>query len=296
MSNSNPKRSAMRGWRPAAILASITAVALLAGCSIGSGPGSDDNAGNGASNSSGSTWEDIEERGVINIGVGLTTPPFGLTEKDGDPAGFDTDVAKELADFLGVKANIFEVTADGRIPSIQSGKADVISFTLTNTPERREQIDFSDPVMNTYQGVAVAESSDITSVDDLSGKTISVQKGALGATVAAKAFPDATLQQYDTAVATRLAVAQGQADAIVDSISVLSYALAKEDSSLRIVPGVVGDELQDFALGLQKDNSSLKAKVDAFLEEFHASGKGKELYEKWFGASAPDEVFKGLED
>ena len=188
------------------------------------------------------------------------------------------------------------MTADGRIPTVQSGKADIISFTLTQTPEREEQIDFSTPTMNTYQGVAVLKSSSIKSIDELGDKTLSAQKGALGATVAAQAYPNATLQQYDTAVATRLAVEQGQADAIVDSISVLAYAIGHGSDKLRVVPGVVGAELQSYGLGIEKGNSTLKKKVDAFLKQFHAKGEGKALYKKWFGSDAPDDVFKGLED
>lgn len=281
--------------RAAALIAGAAALALLTGCSVGSGPSGGD--GGGGSDSDGSTWADIEERGVINIGVGLTTPPYGQTDKNGDPAGYDVAMAQDLADYLGVEANIFEVTADGRIPTIQSGKADVISFTLTQTPERDEQIDFSSATMNTYQAAAVRVDSPITSIDELGDKTIAAQKGALGATVAAKTYPTATLQQYDTAVSVHLAVSQGQADAVVDSVSVLQYAIASDpDMKLKVLPGVIGEELQHYGLGIQDGNTTLKEKLDEFLADFHSKGKGKELYKEWFGSEAPDDVFKGLED
>lgn len=297
MSNTIFTRLPVRRWRPTAVVAGLAAIVLLAGCSSGGGPAPTDGSGIGSDpNATGSTWADIQKRGTINIGVGLTTPPFGVTDKNGQPSGYDVDVAQELADFLGVKANIFEVSADARIPTLQSGKADIISFTLTQTPERDQQVDFSTATMNTYQGVAVLKSSSIQSLDELGDKTLSAQKGALGATVAAKAFPNAPLQQYDTAVATRLAVEQGQADAIVDSISVLSYAISNGGDTLRIVPGVVGSEVQHFGLGIQKGNSTLKEKVDEFLAQFHAKGKGKTLYKKWFGSDAPNDVFQGLEN
>ena len=59
---------------------------------------------------------------------------------------------------------------------------------------------------------------------------------------------------------------------------------------------MVGAELQSYGLGIEKGNSTLKKKVDAFLKQFHAKGEGKALYKKWFGSDAPDDVFKGLED
>lgn len=297
MRRSIPARSTRRA-RSGALIVGVASLALLTGCSVGSAPngGNSDGANSGDSSVKGSTWPDVEKRGTINVGVGLTTPPYGSTDKSGKPAGYDVDVAQELADYLGVKAHIFEVSADGRIPAIQSGKADVISFTLTHTPERAQQIDFSTDTMNTYQAVAVQEKSDITKVDQIADKTVAVQKGALSATVTPKAFPGIHMQQYDTAVAVRLAVQQGQADAAVDSVSVLQYAISSDpDSNLHILPGVIGEK-QAYGLGLQKGNSSLKEKVDAFLKDFHAKGEGKKLYEKWFGEAPPEDVFAGLED
>lgn len=287
-----------KGWRSGALVAGVAVLALLTGCSVGSAPGAGNSNGgsNGDSSVKGSTWADVQARGIINIGVGLSTPPYGQTDKDGHPAGYDVDVAQELADFLGVKAHIFEVSADGRIPAIQSGKADVISFTLTHTPERAQQIDFSSDTMNTYQAVAVRKDSDITDVDQIADKLVAVQKGAISATVTPEAYPGVNMQQYDTAVAVRLAVQQGQADAAVDSVSVLQYAISSDpQSNLHILDGVIGEK-QAYGLGLAKGNTTLKDKVDEFLKDFHAKGEGKKLYEKWFGQAAPADVFAGLED
>jgi len=289
--------------RRAGLLVVVAVALALTGCSVGSGDSGGSGAGSSPSagdntdpNHTGSTWADIKKRGIINIAVGLTTPPFGLTDKNGKPSGFDVDVANQLADYLGVKANIFEVSADGRIPALQSGKADLVSFTLTVTPERQQQIDFSDGVIHAYQGVAVKKSSGITSNKQIADKTIAVQKGALGATVAAAAYPNATLQQYDSEVNTILAARQGQADAVVDGIAQLTYNI-KDDSSMKLLPGLVaGDSVQSYALGIQKGDDSLTKKVNAFLKQFHAKGEGTKLYKKWFGAEPPADLFKGFEN
>lgn len=277
--------------RPFAIAAGAALIAMLAACAGG-------DAGSGAgSDTSGSTLEDIKARGVINIGVGLTTPPFGMKDNAGNPEGFDIDVALELAEYLGVEANLFEVSADARIPTLQSGQADVISFTLTVTPERQEQVDFAEiGEINAFQGVAVPANSSIQSIDELANVTIAVQKGTRGEVLADSAFPNAAKQYYDTQVATLLAVQQGQADAIIDGVFQLSYKVAG-DPSMRMLPGLVdGDEISTYALAVQKGNTTLKEAIDAFMEEFHANGRGKALYEKWFGTAAPAEAFAGLED
>lgn len=276
-----------RPFRASVAVAIIAVVTLvLTACSVGSGPSR-------GSNATGHTWADIQKRGVINIGVGLTTPPFGMIDKSRKPEGLDIDVAKQLASYLGVKANLFEITADSRIPTLQSGKADVISFTLTITPERAQQVDFGDPVMNIYQGVVVPKNSPIKSVDELANKTIAVQKGTTGATYAAQEFPHATLQQYDTEVATFEAARQGHADAMVDLVQALNYHL-KSDSSMKLLAGQVGPT-QSYSLAVQKGNTSLLKKVNAFLKQFHSKGEGKKLYKERLGVEAPAAAFKGLE-
>ncbi|MGV9800580.1 amino acid ABC transporter substrate-binding protein [Mycobacterium sp. NPDC003449] len=291
-------QSRRRGRSGIFVAAATTVAAVLAvsACSIGSGPSSGQGSSGAGTNpgARGSTWADIQARGVINIGVGLTTPPFGLTDKDGKPGGLDIEVAKQLASYLGVEANLFEITADSRIPTLQSGKADVISFTLTITPERQQQIDFGSPIMNIYQGAVVPEDSPITSVEELADKTIAVQKGTTGATYAAKEFPNATLQQYDTEVATFQATEQGQADAMVDLVQALEFHLTS-DTNLKLVPGQVGP-IQGYSFGIQKGNTTLLDKVNEFLEEFHAKGEGKRLFKESLGIDPPPAAFEGLED
>ena len=286
-STRSPKR------RLAALLAGGAIVALLTACAGSDAP----SAGGDDTDAKGSTLADIQKRGVINIGVGLTTPPFGMKDNTGNPEGFDIDVALELAEYLGVEANLFEVSADARIPTLQSGQADVISFTLTVTPERQEQVDFAEVgEINAFQGVAVPAGSSIESIEELANATIAVQKGTRGEALADAAFPNATKQYYDTQVATLLAVQQGQADAIIDGVFQLSYKVS-EDDTMRMLPGLVdGDELSTYALAVQKGNSTLLEAINEFMAEFHANERGKALYEKWFGTKPPAEAFSGLED
>src|SRR5207244_2752375 len=60
--------------------------------------------------------DDIKKRGVVNIGMLVDFPPFGITNLEGKPDGFDADIARDLAKDLGVKANIVAVTGPNRIP------------------------------------------------------------------------------------------------------------------------------------------------------------------------------------
>ncbi len=283
-----------KGVRLALAAATAAAAIVLAGCAGGSPSG---DGSTGADAGGDNSLSAILARGTINIGVGLETPPFGETDSSGKAQGFDVEVAQQLADFLGVKLNAQDVSADARVPSLQSGKFDVISYTLTITPERQQQIDFADPTMNSFGALAVPASSSATSIDDLCSKTIAVQKGSIGATYAAQACPSANLAQYDTQSAAFLAVVQGQADGIVDTAGPLTYEVSQNTDTMKLIPGTVpaNSQPQQFGLGVKKGNSALLAKINEFMAQFHAKGEGKILYKKWFGQDSTFD-FQGLEN
>lgn len=263
-----------------ALAAGATVALALSACS-GSGAAAGQNA-----------LERIKQRGTINVGSCLQTPPFGMVSKSGTPEGFDVDVAKQLGKYLGVKVNDTDVSADARVPSLQSGKLDVVSCTFTITPERQKQVGFSDPVMRSGGLMAVKKGSGIDGVEDLAGKTIAVDKGGIGSTLAKQAAPDAKQQQYDSFSAAVLAVQQGQADAMIDTSGPMTYAVSTHDG-LEIAGGEIGD-VASFGLGVRKGEPELTKRINAFLEEFHAKGEGTKLYEKWLGTK-PTFDFDGLE-
>src|SRR5262245_37727634 len=91
------------------------------------------------------TLDTIEKRGTLLVGVNLSTPPFGTTDSEMQPAGYDVEVAKLLAQDLGVKLQFVPVTNDSRIPTLLTGKADVIIASLQITSERVKSIIFSTP-------------------------------------------------------------------------------------------------------------------------------------------------------
>ena len=133
----------------------------LAGCSQGGGEPAD-------------KLEAIKQRGQINIGSCLGTPPYGMLDDSGQPAGFDIDLANELGEFLDVKVTITDLNSNGRIPALQSGVIDLVSCNFTITDERRQQVDFSNVVMYSGNSLLVRKDSGITSLEDLAGKTVGV--------------------------------------------------------------------------------------------------------------------------
>ena len=91
------------------------------------------------------TIDDIIKKGTIVVGVSTTTPIFGLIGQQGEPEGYDPDVARLLAKYLGVKVDFVPVTGANRIPQLLSGRVDVLICLFGITPERAQQVWYSIP-------------------------------------------------------------------------------------------------------------------------------------------------------
>src|SRR6478609_2816641 len=95
--------------------------------------------------SSAQTIDDIIKRGKIIVGINTTTPIFGLMGKDGQPEGYDPDVARLMGKYLGVPVEFVPVTGANRIPYLLTGRVDVLICLFGITPERAQQVWYSIP-------------------------------------------------------------------------------------------------------------------------------------------------------
>ena len=117
----------------------------------------------------------IKERDKIVIGVKTDYAPFGFIDKNGNNAGLEIDVAnyvtKELLGSEG-KVEFVPVVAANRIEFLKQGKVDLVIATMTDTPERRKVIDFSENYYSSGTGLLIRKNSGIKSWDDLKGKKV----------------------------------------------------------------------------------------------------------------------------
>ena len=105
--------------------------------------------------------------------------PYEYHEGD-DIVGIDADIAKAIADKLGLKLEIQDMEFNSIITAVQSGKADLGLAGMTVTEERKQSVDFTDSYATGIQSVIVKEGSSIKSIDDLKGKKIGVQLATTG--------------------------------------------------------------------------------------------------------------------
>jgi ABC-type amino acid transport substrate-binding protein len=109
----------------------------------------------------------LKKKGEINVGMLVDFPPYGTTNAQNQPDGYDADVAKLLAKEWGVKANLVPVTGPNRIPFLLTNKVDLLVASLAVTPERAKQVQFSQPYSAATIVLYGAKKSSIKAAADL---------------------------------------------------------------------------------------------------------------------------------
>jgi polar amino acid transport system substrate-binding protein len=231
----------------------------------------------------GDTLADAKKKGVLVAGVKDSLPPFGyVDEATRTIVGYDIDFVKIIADKMGVKLELKPVTSASRMPQLTEGNIDIIAATMTKTPERAQQIDFSVTYFATGQKFLVKKGT-VTSLKDLEGKKIGTAKGSTSEQNAAKALPTATILSFDDYPQAFLALQQGKVFAVTTDESILAGIRGKAPNKDEFeIPDVqISDE--PYGLGMRKGDKAFVDFVNATLLEMEKSGKAKEIFDKWFG-------------
>jgi polar amino acid transport system substrate-binding protein len=262
------------------ILAAATVLALSA-CSAQ--PSAKSGGASGSGSSSSGVIAQIKASGQINIADCLSFKPFGFYDASGKPSGYDVDLAQLLAKSLGVKANIVNVTADNRIPYLQTGKVDAVFCNFTITGQRAQAVDFTIPYVISGEGILVRKSAHINGPSDLNGKTVAVTKGSTNAQEVATVAPHAVVQAYNDDTSAMQAVKTGQADAFIEDLNFLTYQ-ASQNSSLDVLKTTLGAKEYN-GWGVKKGDKALLDYLNSFLRRATEDGQSLTLFKKWFGAS-----------
>ncbi len=215
------------------------------------------------------------------VGMELAYPPFEMTDEKGEPAGVSVDLARALGEGLHRPVKIQNSAFDGLIPSLKTGKIDLIISSMTATPERAESIAFSEPYLTTGLALLAGAKSDVADFADLqrSKRTVAVKKGTTGHVFATEHLPEARVLVLDKEGACVLEVAQGKADAFIyDQMSVLKN-WEQNRGTTRPLLGAFRTE--QWAIGVRKGDDALLAQVNAFLREFRGRRGFDALGDKW---------------
>jgi len=244
-------------------LIALAAVILLASCSKTSESDTSDAA--------------ASPHRILKIGMELAYPPFEMEDPNGNPNGVSPDMARALAEYLHEPLLIEPIPFSGLIPALKTGKIDAVISSMTETPERAESIDFSDPYLSTGLCLLVKKSSPIQSIADADhpGITIVVKQGTTGQSYARDHIKNASVLVLDKETACVLEVTQGKADAFIyDQISTYENWRRNPDTTRPILKPF---QEESWAIGLRKGDAALLRQVNAFLKDYKAKNGFEEL-------------------
>jgi polar amino acid transport system substrate-binding protein len=227
------------------------------------------------------TVDDIIKRGKLIVGVNTTTPIFGLMGKDGQPEGYDPDVARLMGKYLGVPVEFVPVTGANRIPTLLTGRVDVLICLFGITPERALQVWYSMPYASEAATLVGPGSRNVKSIDDLKGLKVGVPRGAMQDLILTPVAGDKgiTVQRFDDEATGLQALISGQVD--LTGTGLLVYrTLNRNDPGKNYEVKVVLRELH-FGIGMRRGSSDLLQWTNTFLYTIKNNGELDAISRKW---------------
>ncbi|MBB6621948.1 cysteine ABC transporter substrate-binding protein [Clostridium gasigenes] len=223
----------------------------------------------------------IKERGTIKVGVFSDKPPFGYVDANGENQGYDVFIAKKLAkDLLGdeSKVEFVLVEAASRVEFLQSNKVDLILANFTVTPERREVVDFANPYMKVALGIVSQDGTKVTSIDQLKGQKVIVNKGTTADAYFTKNYPDIELVKFDHNTEAFEALKDNRGAALAHDNTLL-FAWARENAGYTVGISSLGEE-DTIAPAVKKGNEELLQWVNTEIKTLGENGDIREAYNK----------------
>ncbi|MBQ6491528.1 MAG: amino acid ABC transporter substrate-binding protein [Atopobiaceae bacterium] len=228
--------------------------------------------------------------GTLTVASDLAYPPLESVPEGKGPEeaeGFEVDVVTELGNRLGLEVVYLPpVKFDTIVPMIkQGGKADIGASSFTITDERKQEIDFTDPFMDSNQGVVAAASAGALSVEDLNvaGFKIAVQSGTTGEDWVRENCPDAECVPLDDAIQAMTGCQSGLYNAVVADLPVMRYLCNSSYTDLAVAMEIPTGE--QYGIVVSKDNPALTEALNQALADMEADGTMDDLEVKWFGAT-----------
>lgn len=224
----------------------------------------------------------IKQRGVLRVGLEGTYPPFGYQDEKGDLIGFDVDIARAVAERMGLKVDFQPTKWEGILAALDVQRFDVVVNQVTISEERRKVYDFSQPY--TYSGLQLIIRKDqagkIVGPDDLPGKRVGVVLGTNHEQWLKDHAPKADIRTYEDDATRNSELLVGRIDAVLNDRLIVGSVLKRYEGRL-IASGPPFDPQQE-AIAIKKGNTELLAAVNRALESLRADGTLRRISEKWF--------------
>ena len=222
------------------------------------------------------------EDGKLHMATNAAFPPYEMVADDGSFEGIDVEIAGKIAEKLGLELVVDDMDFGSVITSVQAGKSDIAMAGLTVTDERKENVDFSDTYATGVQTVIVPIDSDIETIDDLQGKLIGCQESTTGYIYCSDDYGEDMVTAFPNGANAIQALLSGKVDAVVIDSQPAQEFVAQNAGKLKML----GTEYvtEDYAIGINKDNTALRDAVNNALKELIDDGTVQSILDKYIKA------------
>ena len=208
------------------------------------------------------------EAGKLIMSTNAAFPPYEMVADDGSFEGIDVEVAGAIAGKLGLELVVDDMDFDAALLAVQQNKSDIVMAGVTVTEDRQLIMNFSDSYATGVQVVIVKEGSDVT-LDNLGEKMIGTQRGTTGYIYTSDDYGDDHVTAYDNGASAVQALQNGQVDCVViDAAPAEAYVEANPGLTILDTEYVT----ENYAIGVNKDNTALLDAVNGALAELTADG------------------------
>lgn len=225
--------------------------------------------------------EDVKKAGKLRIGLEGDWQPFSYHDENDKLVGFDTEVAQNVAERLGVEAEITEAAWDGLLTGLSTGVYDVVVNGVDVTDDRKSTFEFSEPYAYDHIDLIVRkDNTTIKTFEDLKGRT---SANSIGSTYA-KIAEDygATISNVPTLSETMALVLNGTVEASINAdTAIQDYIKTTNETNLVVV--AQAEDITSYAIPVKKGSVALQEAISDAIKEMREDGTLKELSEKYFG-------------
>ncbi len=231
------------------------------------------------------TLNDIQDRGVLRVGMEPGYMPFEMTDQKGEIIGFDVDMAKRIAKAMGVKLELVSTAWDGIIPALLTKKFDILMSGMTVTAERNLKIAFANPYIVVGQSILVKKqyANVVKSYKDLNNKKFKVgsKLGTTGEQATKRMIGQATYISFETEQEGIMDLVNGKIDAFVYDLPYMAIANAQKSEGKLIFL----DEpftYEPLGWAIRHGNGDLLNWLNNYLTQLKNDGTYDKIYAKWF--------------
>ena len=228
--------------------------------------------------------EQIKAKGKLVVGTEAQYAPYEFKDLDANFVGCDMWLAQQIADSLGVELEIVDMSFAGIIPAVQSGQVDLGIAAFTNTPERAEEIDFSNLYETSAQLLIVktGNADTFSTKEALAGQKVGAQKGTIQSQLIQSALPDSELFELEKYPALALEVQNGNIAGLVVDQAVGESLVANSNGELEVSNFEFSAEEASFgkSVVIAKGNEDLVAAVNEVVNKVTSDGSYQAAYDE----------------